>query len=292
MHLHVGAALTSTTAHDTKRLQFLKDFECRLMLRVDCQKLFKMATSFRKVAGLHALRAQAKAVVHRAHLERGSGRAEVRHAQREGEAERMDEGHQAPGFFMRPSTRTRKQVVQAQQMQQAALPKLLEVDPNGVARALESFHSVGLQLFKRPKRFRRADALQERFCTMIAIFLALVVVLWLNQHGKDLVMESKKRKIGNPEDVAQAQSMLSASHASFGNPMFDDVGGKLAAVASASSNVFSSVATGQDNIFRQQLEAAKIKNEEEKAAMPTKVFDREIAAGRLLERASQTRDKM
>ena len=100
---------------------------------------------------------------------------------------RMDEGHQAPGFFMRPSTRTRKQVVQAQQMQQAALPKLLEVDPNGVARALESFHSVGLQLFKRPKRFRRADALQERFCTMIAIFLALVVVLWLNQHGKDLV---------------------------------------------------------------------------------------------------------
>ena len=112
------------------------------------------------------------------------------------------------------------------------------------------------------------------------------------EHGKDLVMESKKRKIGNPEDVAQAQSMLSAGHASFGNPMFDDVGGKLAAVASASSNVFSSAATGQDNIFRQQLEAAKIKKEEEKAAMPTKVFDREIAAGRLLERASQTRDKM
>ena len=47
------------------------------------------------------------------------------------------------------------------------------------------------------------------------------------EHGKDLVMESKKRKIGNPEDVAQAQSMLSAGHASFGNPMFDDVGENL-----------------------------------------------------------------
>ena len=47
------------------------------------------------------------------------------------------------------------------------------------------------------------------------------------EHGKDLVMESKKRKIGNAEDVGQAQGMLSAGHASFGNPMFDDVGGNL-----------------------------------------------------------------
>ena len=112
------------------------------------------------------------------------------------------------------------------------------------------------------------------------------------EHGKGFVMESKKRKIGSAEDVAQAQGMLCTGHASFGNSMFDAVGGNLAAVASASINVFSSAVTGQDNIFRQQLEAAKIKKEEEKAAMPTKVFDREIAAGRLLERASQTRDKM
>ena len=109
------------------------------------------------------------------------------------------------------------------------------------------------------------------------------------EHGKDLVMESKKRKIGNPEDVAQAQSMLSAGHASFGNPMFDDVGGKLAAVASASNNVFSSAVTGQDNIFRQQLEAAKIKKEEEKNTTPTKIFDPEITAGRLLEKVSDAK---
>ena len=109
------------------------------------------------------------------------------------------------------------------------------------------------------------------------------------EHGKGFVMESKKRKIGNAEDVAQAQGMLCTGHASFGNSMFDAVGGNLAAVASAIINVFSTAATGQENIFREQLEAAKMKQEEEKAAMPTKVFDREIAAGRLLEKVSEAK---
>jgi len=109
------------------------------------------------------------------------------------------------------------------------------------------------------------------------------------EHGKDFVMESKKRKIGSAEDVAQAQGMLSTGHASFSNSMFDVVGGNLAAVASASSNVFSTAATGQENIFREQLEAAKMKKEEEKAAMPTKVFEVEIAAGRLLEKVSDAK---
>lgn len=103
---------------------------------------------------------------------------------------RIDGGQQAPGFFTRPSKRTRQEVVLAQQMQAAALPKLLEVDPAGVARALESYHSVGLQLFKRPKRFRRADALQERFCTMVGIFIVLIMVLWTAQHGERMYNES------------------------------------------------------------------------------------------------------
>ena len=46
------------------------------------------------------------------------------------------------------------------------------------------------------------------------------------EHGKGFVMESKKRKIGNAEDVAQAQGMLCTGHASFGNSMFDAVGGE------------------------------------------------------------------
>ena len=42
---------------------------------------------------------------------------------------------------------------------------------------------MGLQLFKRPKRFRRADALQERFCTMVGLFMLLTAVLVVAQHG-------------------------------------------------------------------------------------------------------------
>ena len=54
------------------------------------------------------------------------------------------------------------------------------------------------------------------------------------EHGKGFVMESNHRKISNAEDVAQAQGMLCTGHASFGNSMFDAVGGNIAAVASAS----------------------------------------------------------
>ena len=68
-------------------------------------------------------------------------------------------------------------------------PRFRQVDPSGVARALESYQSVGLQLFARPKRFRRADALQERFFTMIAIFMGLIGFLWLSQHGESLLVQ-------------------------------------------------------------------------------------------------------
>ena len=64
------------------------------------------------------------------------------------------------------------------------LPRLLKVDPGGVARALESYQPVGLKLFPRPKRFRRADALQERFFTMVAIMIGLVAVLFATEHIK------------------------------------------------------------------------------------------------------------
>ena len=64
------------------------------------------------------------------------------------------------------------------------LPRLLKVDPGGVARALESYQSVGLKLFPRPKRFRRADALQERFFTMVGIMIVLVGVLGASEHVK------------------------------------------------------------------------------------------------------------
>ena len=70
------------------------------------------------------------------------------------------------------------------------------------------------------------------------------------EHGKGFVMESKKRKIGNAEDVAQAQGMLCTGHASFGNSMFDAVGGNLAAVASASFAPFSAASTEADKDSR------------------------------------------
>lgn len=114
----------------------------------------------------------------------------VRIAGGEAQMERVDEGAQSPDFFIRPSKRTRQQVNQGLLMRSAALPKLLELDPGGVARAIESFHSVGLTLFKRPKRFRRAEALQERFGIMVAIFAFLICFLLVMQHGKDWWAES------------------------------------------------------------------------------------------------------
>ena len=99
------------------------------------------------------------------------------------DAERIDGGAQAPGFYLRPSQRNKNQVVTAANMLSAALPRLLEVDPSGVARALESYHSVGLSLFKRPKRFRRAEMLQQNFGKTIIIFSLLVVVMLFTQHG-------------------------------------------------------------------------------------------------------------
>ena len=102
------------------------------------------------------------------------------------EPERVDGGSHPPAFFVPPSKRTRPQVLALQQRAAAVLPGLLQLDPGGVARALESYQSVGLQLFKRPKRFRRAEVLQERFCTMIGLFFGLMVILYLSHHGERL----------------------------------------------------------------------------------------------------------
>ena len=63
----------------------------------------------------------------------------------------------------------------------------------GVARALESYHSVGLQLFKRPKRFRRADVLQQNFGKMILIMVLLVTIMVGMQHGEKWYKESEWR---------------------------------------------------------------------------------------------------
>lgn len=98
--------------------------------------------------------------------------------------DKVDGGEHAAGFLLPPSRRTREMVNRASKHKQEQLPKLLRVDPGGVARALESYQSVGLRLFPRPKRFRRADALQDKFFTMVAIFLVLVVVMTLLEHYK------------------------------------------------------------------------------------------------------------
>ena len=37
--------------------------------------------------------------------------------------------------------------------------------------------AVGLQLFPRAKRFKRGEAMEKRFCTMLAIFVGLLVLV-------------------------------------------------------------------------------------------------------------------
>ena len=76
--------------------------------------------------------------------------------------ERIDEGKQSPGYFVRPSERSKAVKRNAALAVSSVLPRLLETDPAGVVRAIESYQSVGLKLFQRPKRFRRAEALQDR----------------------------------------------------------------------------------------------------------------------------------
>jgi MOSC domain-containing protein YiiM len=103
----------------------------------------------------------------------------------EEDLERVDAGEQAPGFYTRPRERKKAEKAAAARYDAARLPRLLDIDPGGVATALESYQSVGLRLFQRPKRFRRADALQERFGTMVLIFMFLVAGLLGMQHSKE-----------------------------------------------------------------------------------------------------------
>ena len=100
------------------------------------------------------------------------------------DAGRVDGGTHGAAFLVRPSQRTKAMVDAANRARHDKLPRLLKVDPGGVARALESYQSVGLKLFPRPKRFRRADALQERFFTMVGIMIVLVGVLGASEHVK------------------------------------------------------------------------------------------------------------
>lgn len=101
--------------------------------------------------------------------------------------DKVDEGQQTPGYFVRPSQRTKAQVRQAAAQRTALLPRLLEVDPAGVVRAVENYQTVGLKMFSRPKRFRRAQALQDRFLTMIGIFLFLIAFMVGQQKFHDHV---------------------------------------------------------------------------------------------------------
>lgn len=100
--------------------------------------------------------------------------------------ERIDEGKQSPGYFVRPSERSKAVKRNAALAVSSVLPRLLETDPAGVVRAIESYQSVGLKLFQRPKRFRRAEALQERFMTMVGIFVVLIGFLLMSQKAKDV----------------------------------------------------------------------------------------------------------
>ena len=99
--------------------------------------------------------------------------------------ERVDGGKaDVAGFLVRPSKRTKTMVKALMNAKNAAIPHLLKVDPGGMIVALESFQEVGLKLFDRPKRFRRGEAITERFFTMVALFVGLLVILMGFQEGK------------------------------------------------------------------------------------------------------------
>lgn len=92
------------------------------------------------------------------------------------ELERVDGGlaQTDPNFLVRPSQRTKAMVDAARARNSAMLQYLLKVDPAGVVRGIESYETVGLQLFPKHKRFRRGEALEKRFCTMVGIFAGLL----------------------------------------------------------------------------------------------------------------------
>jgi MOSC domain-containing protein YiiM len=102
------------------------------------------------------------------------------------DVERIDEGKQSAGYFIRPSQRSKAMRRNAALALAATLPRLLETDPGGVVRAIESYQTVGLKLFQRPKRFRRAEALQDRFLLMVGIFVVLIAFLLASQKAKDV----------------------------------------------------------------------------------------------------------
>ena len=62
-----------------------------------------------------------------------------------------DEGHQSPGFFVRPSQRTAAMVRSALAKSRLAKAELLELDREGVERVQASYSSVGLTFWPRDK---------------------------------------------------------------------------------------------------------------------------------------------
>ena len=92
--------------------------------------------------------------------------------------DRVDTGVQPPGFFTRPRQRTAAIHRASLAARAAALPKLLERDPEGVGRIVHSYNSVGLQIFRRPPR--RAD-LGTRFAVMIGLFVGGLALVFATQ---------------------------------------------------------------------------------------------------------------
>ena len=86
-----------------------------------------------------------------------------------------------PGFLVRPSKRTKAMVEGSKARTNAMLSHLLKVDPGGVVRGLESYQSVGLQLFPRHRRHRKGEAMEKRFCTMVGIFVGLLALITVTQ---------------------------------------------------------------------------------------------------------------
>eukprot|EP00959_Pyramimonas_sp_CCMP1952_P198490 4151901-Pyramimonas_sp.AAC.1 len=110
-------------------------------------------------------------------------------------------------------------------------------------------------------------------------------------------MRNKARRVSNEGDVADAQKKLSENHASFGNEMFNMVGGSaLMAIGSVGGTslgargegVFGAGAGAGINIFQAQLDAAKARGDEgssaSKKGSPAKPVEIEIIQAKLTDK--------
>lgn len=89
-----------------------------------------------------------------------------------------------PAFLLRPSKRTKAMVETTNARKRNALNHLLKVDPGGVVCGLESYQSVGLQLFPKARRHRKGETIEKRFFWMVGIFIGLTLFMTLTQRLK------------------------------------------------------------------------------------------------------------